>query len=66
MNYQVFNPLSGAYTKCATKEEARATLVKYIQEFCTLNPFTVDEKIVNEHGDYAWTPSAIDTSITVK
>ena len=26
----------------------------------------VDEKIVNEHGDYAWTPSGIDTSLTIK
>jgi len=66
MNYQVFNPLSGAYTKCATKEEARATLVKYIQEFYGANTHQFEEKIVNEHGDYAWTPSAIDINITVK
>ncbi len=66
MNYQVFNPLTGAYTKCGTKEEAREVLLSYVKEFYVLNTPTIDEKIVNEHGDYAWTPSAIDTNLTIK
>jgi hypothetical protein len=66
MNYQVFNPLTGSYTKCSTKEEAREALLSYIKEFYALNTHTVDEKIVNEHGDYAWIPSSIDTSLTIK
>lgn len=66
MNYQVFNPLTGQYVKCDTKEEARATLALLIQDFYTKNTPPIYEKLTNEKGDYAWVSSKFDTGLYIK
>ena len=55
--YQVFNPLTGQHTECATMAEVLTTRQSIIDQYVQAHPglFGVSQEAVNGNGDTVWT-----------
>jgi hypothetical protein len=63
--YQVFNPLTGLYTKYETEVEAKSALVEVAKQILNQYPTLVNQELSNENGDTTWIPTNMNQSLVI-
>lgn len=62
--YQVFNPLTGQHTRCASEQAAKEMLLDFALQVVMNYPPTVAKEVTHENGDVTW--EAVDFVSQVK
>lgn len=63
--YQVFNPLTGQYTRYETEAEAKVALVDIANQVLAAHCPNVIQEISNENNDTTWVPTEIHKSLVI-
>ena len=63
--YQIFNPQTGAHTRCMSEDEAKTLTVEIAKQILTLHKVSANLEIVHENGDVTWTPVDFASQLVV-
>jgi hypothetical protein len=62
--YQVFNPLTGQHTRCASEQAAKELMLDFALQVVMAHQPTVAKEIIHENGDVTW--EAVDFASQIK
>lgn len=63
--YQVFNPQTGAHTRCMSEDEAKALTVEIAKQLLVNHIISANLEIVHENGDVTWEPVDFASQLVV-